>query len=84
MSDFDLDVAFEDQPAPDISGLDQEQLVQAIAALPAALQGVATGLLIQKRTMSDVSQALGIRQAELVTRLHRAQTAIAAHFTNQS
>jgi DNA-directed RNA polymerase specialized sigma24 family protein len=28
--------------------------------------------------MSDVSQALGIRQAELVTRLHRAKGAIAA------
>jgi DNA-directed RNA polymerase specialized sigma24 family protein len=84
VSDFDLDVAFEDQPAPDIGGLTQEQVVQAIAELPIALQGVATGLLVQKRTMSDVSQALGIRQAELVTRLHRAQTAIAAHFANPS
>ncbi len=84
MSDFDLDVTFDDQPAPDLSGLTQEQLAQAIAELPSALQGVATGLLIQKRTMSDVSQALGIRQAELVTRLHRAQTTIAAHFAKRN
>jgi DNA-directed RNA polymerase specialized sigma24 family protein len=38
---------------------------------------VATGLLVEKRTMSDVSQSLSIRQSELVTRLHRAKQQIA-------
>jgi DNA-directed RNA polymerase specialized sigma24 family protein len=40
------------------------------------LREVAMGILYQKRTFSDVSQDLGIRQSELVTRLHRAQLAI--------
>jgi len=34
------------------------------------------GIFYQKRTLSDVSQDLGIRQSELVTRLHRAGLAI--------
>lgn len=79
MADFDLDVAFADEPAPDLTRLSAEELAAAIWALPATLAAVATGLLVEKRTMSDVSQALGIRQAELVSRLHRAQLAIAAH-----
>jgi DNA-directed RNA polymerase specialized sigma24 family protein len=78
-NEFDLDVTFEDQ-APDLSGLSKDQLAEAIGALPPALQGVAHGLLVEHRTMSDVSQDLGIRQAELVTRLHRAKNAIGAHF----
>jgi DNA-directed RNA polymerase specialized sigma24 family protein len=78
MSDFDLDVAFEDQPAPDLRTFTVQQLGDAIEALPIALAGVARGILIENRTMSDVSQALGIRQTELVTRLHRAKVAIAA------
>ena len=78
MSDFDLDVSFEDQPAPDLGSFTKEQLAAAIETLPIALAGVALGILIENRTMSDVSQALGIRQAELVTRLHRAKVAIAA------
>jgi hypothetical protein len=40
---------------------------------------VAQGLLVEKRSMSDVSQDLGIRQAELVMRLYRAKKLIAAH-----
>lgn len=78
MSDFDLDVSFEDQPAPDLSSFTAQQLSTGIEVLPPALASVARGILIEKRTMSDVSQALGIRQAELVTRLHRAKVAIAA------
>lgn len=78
MSDYDLDVSFEDQPAPDLSSFTAQQLSAAIQVLPPALADVASGILIEKRTMSDVSQALGIRQAELVTRLHRAKVAIAA------
>jgi len=48
-----------------------------VQKLPDALRAVASGILVERRTMSDVSQELGIRQAELVTRLHRAKHAIA-------
>ena len=77
-SEYDLDVSFADEPAaPDLSGLTADQLDTAVNALPVALQGVARGILIEKRTMSDVSQEQSIRQAELVQRLHRAKLAIA-------
>ena len=78
--EFDLDVTFDDADGePDLSAVPLNDLTAAIAELPDALRGVATGLLLEKRTMSDVSQDLGIRQGELVTRLHRATRAIAAH-----
>ncbi len=73
---FDLDVSFEDDPAPDLSKIPAEKLKAAIDELPDALREVAMGILYEKRTFSDVSQALAIRQGELVTRLHRAQLAI--------
>ncbi|MDE2386349.1 MAG: hypothetical protein KGL77_01460 [Actinomycetales bacterium] len=74
---FDLDISFEDEgDAPDLSKLPAETVKAAIEQLPDALRDVAMGILYEKRTMSDVSQALGIRQGELVTRLHRAQLAI--------
>ncbi len=73
---FDLDIAFEDDPAPDLSKIPAEKLRAAIAELPESLREVATGILVEKRTFSDVSQDLGIRQGELVSRLHRAQLAI--------
>lgn len=73
---FDLDVTFEEQE-PDLSHLSESELKQAVERLPEALRGVAMGLLVEKRTMSDVSQELAIRQAELVTRLHRAKQLIA-------
>jgi len=76
-NEFDLDVTFE-ETEPDLSHLSPEQLRAAVEALPEAIRGVARGVLIEKRTMSDVSQALGIRQAELVSRLHRAKQVIAA------
>jgi DNA-directed RNA polymerase specialized sigma24 family protein len=76
-NEFDLDVTFEENE-PDLSHLSPEQLRAAVEALPEAIRGVARGVLIEKRTMSDVSQALGIRQAELVSRLHRAKQVIAA------
>jgi DNA-directed RNA polymerase specialized sigma24 family protein len=63
---------------PDLSHLTPEQLKAAVETLPLALRAVAKGVLIEKRTMSDISQDLGIRQAELVTRLHRAKQVIAA------
>lgn len=75
--EFDLDVTFEESE-PDLSHLSPKELESAVSALPEALKRVAQGLLIEKRTMSDVSQDLGIRQAELVTRLHRAKQLIAA------
>ncbi|HLP24012.1 MAG TPA: hypothetical protein VK139_08260 [Microbacteriaceae bacterium] len=73
---FDLDVSFEDEPTPDLSKIPVEKLRAAIAELPESLRDVATGILLEKRTFSDVSQALAIRQGELVSRLHRAQLAI--------
>lgn len=77
-NDFDLDLSFENEPRePDLSQLSTDELQVAVAKLPLALSEVATGLLLQNRTMSDVSQDLGIRQSELVTRLHRAKQAIA-------
>jgi len=75
--EFDLDVTFEEQ-TPDLSHLDAAALEREIANLPAALRPVAKGILVEKRTMSDVSQELGIRQAVLVRELHRASVAIAA------
>lgn len=78
--EFDLDVTFEGQE-PDLSGATLEQLTHAIASLPDSIRLVAKGILLEQRTMSDVSQALGIRQAELVTRLHRAKLAIAAELS---
>ena len=75
-NEFDLDVTFEENE-PDLSHLSPKELEAAVGALPEALKHVAHGLLIEKRTMSDVSQDLGIRQAELVTRLHRAKLMIA-------
>lgn len=77
-SDFDLDLAFDSEAAdPDLSGVAREVLQAQVAALPAALRDVAQGLLVEGRTMSDVSQALSIRQSELVTRLHRAKQMLA-------
>jgi DNA-directed RNA polymerase specialized sigma24 family protein len=73
--EYDLDVTFEEQE-PDLSHFTEDELKAKIAKLPEALRPVAYGLLIEKRTMSDVSQELAIRQAELVTRLHRAKLAL--------
>ena len=82
-NEFDLDVTFEDDE-PDLSKLTPDQLKAAVEALPEAIRSVARGVLIEKRTMSDISQDLGIRQAELVTRLHRAKQFIAAQSQNDS
>lgn len=74
MADFDLDVTFEDDDvAPDLSGVCNDALVAAIANLPHNLADVATLVLVEQRTLSDVSQRLAIRQPELVRRLHRAK-----------
>ena len=76
-NEFDLDVTFE-EGEPDISSLSKKQLQDSVNQLPTAIRAVAQGLLIEKRKMSDVSQDLGIRQAELVARLHRAKKIIAS------
>ena len=75
---YDLDLAFEgDEPDP--AKLPVAVVESAIADMPPALAEVARAILIEKLTMSDVSQALGIRQGELVSRLQRAQLAIGMH-----
>jgi DNA-directed RNA polymerase specialized sigma24 family protein len=76
-NEFDLDVTFEESE-PNLSSLSASELKEEVAKLPDSLRPVAEGLLLENRTMSDVSQALGIRQAELVTRLHRAKKIIAS------
>jgi len=77
-NDFDLDLSFDEETVePDLSGIDAATLAREITKLPIALREVATRLLLENRTMSDVSQTLAIRQSELVTRLHRAKHAIA-------
>ncbi|MFM7776601.1 MAG: hypothetical protein ACKO7S_06000 [Actinomycetota bacterium] len=74
---FDLDISFEDDGEKvDLSKIAAKDLLAAIQTLPESLREVALGILYQRRTFSDVSQNLGIRQSELVTRLHRAQLAI--------
>ena len=80
---FDLDISF-DGDEPDLSKIPADALKAAIDQLPESLQAVAMGVLYEKRTMSDVSQALGIRQGELVTRLHRAQLAIGITLMNNA
>jgi hypothetical protein len=74
--EFDLDISFE-EAEPDLSHISPAQLKEAVSSLPTSIRGVAQGILIEGKTMSDVSQDLGIRQAELVTRLRRAKLAIA-------
>jgi DNA-directed RNA polymerase specialized sigma24 family protein len=77
MAEFDLDVTFDDDDvAPDISAASVDDLKSAIAGLPSNLADVATLVLVEKRTLSDVSQRLAIRQPELVRRLHRAKVQI--------
>lgn len=74
-SEYDLDVTF-DEAEPDVSHLSDQQLKEGIAKLPETIAPVAYGILVEHRTMSDVSQALAIRQPELVARLHRAKLAL--------
>lgn len=76
--EFDLDVTFDKQADEKlIASLTPAQLEAAIAKLPHDLIDAARGILIQRRTYSDVSQELGIRQPELVRAIHRAKLLIA-------
>ena len=75
--EFDLDVTFEQQADDSlIASLSPENLYKHIQNLPQDLVGAATGILVEKRTYSDVSQELGIRQQELVRAVHRAKLLI--------
>ena len=75
---FDSDISFDEESEPvDLSKIPAKKLLAAIADLPTPLKDVAMGILYERRTFSDVSQKLGIRQSELVTRLHRAHLFIA-------
>jgi DNA-directed RNA polymerase specialized sigma24 family protein len=75
---FDLDISFDEESDPvDLSKIPAKKLLAVIEELPTPLKDVAMGIFYERRTFSDVSQELGIRQSELVTRLHRAQLAIA-------
>ena len=77
---FDLDISFDDESEPaDLSKIPAKKLLAAIEELPTPLKDVAMGILYERRSFSDVSQELGIRQSELVTRLHRAHLSIAMH-----
>ncbi len=77
MAEYDLDVTFdENDVAPDLSDVAQDDLVAAIAQLPKNQADVARLVLVENRTFSDVSQRLAIRQPELVRLLHRAKVQI--------
>ena len=76
---FDLDISFDEDDDAMISKIPAQKLLDAIETLPDSLKDVALGIFYQRRTLSDVSQDLGIRQSELVARLHRAQLAISIH-----
>ncbi|WAB80655.1 hypothetical protein OVN18_08745 [Microcella daejeonensis] len=75
--EYDLDVTAA-QPIDDaaIAALSRDELIQAIVALPPELRMGMGGILLEKRTYSDVSQELGIRQAELVRQVHRGRALI--------
>lgn len=75
--EFDLDVMFEQEADEKlIASLSPDKLSKLIRNLPQDLVEAATGILIEQRTYSDVSQELGIRQQELVRAIHRAKLLI--------
>ena len=79
--DFDLDVVDAEDARREqlVATLGRADLEASIARLPHDLQPAATGVLLQGRTYSDVSQELGIRQPELVRAVHRSRALIARH-----
>jgi len=78
--DFDLDQTNpgDEELIRAVSTLSAAELSAAISGLPADLQPLATGVHLEGRTLSDVSQDLGMRQAEVVRGLRRARRAILA------
>lgn len=74
---FDLDVVFTEQANEElIDSMSTSDLSLAISKLPDDMAAAAHAILVEKRTYSDVSQDLGIRQAELVRAVHRAKLLI--------
>lgn len=74
---FDLDVTAEhpvDEAA--FAAIERDRLVAAIAALPSDLRAGMTGILVDGRSYSDVSQDLGVRQSELVRAVQRGKAII--------
>lgn len=84
--DFDLDVIDETDARHEhlVAALDRAELEASISELPHDLQAAATGVLLQGRTYSDVSQELGIRQPELVRAVHRSRAIIARRAAGDS
>lgn len=75
--DFDLDISFDqDVNQGVLDAMSREDLLAAISQLPVDLIAPATGILLEKRSYSDVSQDLGIRQPELVRFIHRSTVMI--------
>ncbi len=75
---FDLDIT-PDHPVDDsvVDGLSYDELVGAISQLPPELRAPMGAVLLEKRSYSDVSQELGIRQAELARAVQRGRALIA-------
>lgn len=75
--DFDLDVVFTELANEElISSMSTSDLSLAISKLPDDISAAAHAILVEKRTYSDVSQDLGLRQPELVRAVHRAKLLI--------
>jgi DNA-directed RNA polymerase specialized sigma24 family protein len=75
--DFDLDVVFAEQADEElINSMSTSDLALAISKLPEDISAAAHAILVDKRTYSDVSQDLGLRQPELVRAVHRAKLLI--------
>lgn len=76
--DFDLDVTPEhDVDDSAVDALGYEELVGRISQLPPELRAPMGAILLERRTYSDVSQELGIRQPELVRAVQRGRAIIA-------
>lgn len=82
--DFDLDLISE-SPADGaaIDALSYDELVGVIAQLPPGLRAPMGGILLERRTYSDVSQELGVRQAELVRAVQRGRALVARRLAEQ-
>jgi DNA-directed RNA polymerase specialized sigma24 family protein len=78
--DFDLDQTSpgDESLRSGVARLSAANLATAISSLPADLRPIAVGVHVEGRTLSDVSQELGLRQAEVVRGLRRARRAILA------
>ncbi len=78
--DFDLDqtTSGDEELRLAVAALSADALSERIEALPADLRPLAIGVHVEGRTLSDVSQELGMRQAEVVRGLRRARRGILA------